>query len=174
MTQADNKTGQQPDPSSRRSTSQQVWDAIVDLQNKERLVTRRSVVDLTGLKPATVDDHLERLVTRGLLRRMGAGVLEVVEVFPPARSISKTLLPSGLVKLEIGDVVLDLTPKEARMVSDLFRSDLLSLTEIESGNRALVRMSELVFQMGELKRQIGMLQKKRGDDDQMGLLPVGP
>lgn len=154
MTQPEPKTEPQLDPKSRRSTSQQIWDVIVDLQNKERLVTRRSVVDLTGLKPATVDDHLERLVTRGLLRRMGAGVLEVVEVFPPARSISKTLLPSGLVKLEIGDVVLDLTPKEARMVSDLFRSDMLALLDTQAASFSLVRSDELAQQIACLRRMV--------------------
>lgn len=154
MTQPEPKPEPQLDPKSRRSTAQQIWDVIVDLQNKERLVTRRSVVDLTGLKPALVDDHLERLVTRGLLRRMGAGVLEVVEVFPPARSISKTLLPSGLVKLEIGDVVLDLTPKEARMVSDLFRSDMLALLDTQAASFSLVRSDELAQQIACLRRMV--------------------
>lgn len=152
-----------------KSNAQLVWDACVDLANREKAINRKALAELTGLKPAIVDDHVERFVTHGRLIRKGYGILEIVEQFPEARTISKTVHPSGLVKLEIGDSVLDLTPKESRTMAMLFGPEMHVVQDIESGNYALARMAELAQQVRELQRQVTALRGGLSDPDQLAL-----
>ena len=77
------KETQQP---SKQSNAQVIWDACVSLQNAERKISRRVLFELTGLRMTIIDDHVERFVGNNRLRRLGAGELEVVEVFNPARA----------------------------------------------------------------------------------------
>ena len=134
-----------------KSNNQQVWDACVDLSNQERHITRKVLAERTGLKMQIVDDHVERLITYGRLRRLGSGVLEIVEQFPP-RPISKTVIPNGLVKIEIGDHCLDLTPKEARVIGELFCAEVIAARDLNAEDRSLVRMQELSHQMAGLQK----------------------
>ena len=135
-----------------KSNNQQVWDACVDLSNQERHITRKVLAELTGLKMQIVDDHVERLITYGRLRRVGYGVLEIVEQFPPPRPISKTVMPNGVVKIEIGDQCLDLTPKEARTIGEMFCAEVIAARDLNAEDRALVRMQELSLQLGSLQK----------------------
>lgn len=135
----------------RRGVGQKIWDACIDLANREKAINRKALSELTGLKISIVDDHVERMVANGYLQRRGYGILEVVEQFPAPRAISKTVLPNGQVKLEIGDTVLDLTPKESRTLSQLFGPELFTVQEIEAGNFALARMAEVAIQVRELR-----------------------
>ena len=66
-----------------------------------------------------VDDRLRALMDDGKLKRVLRGVYVPVEVHPPARCISKTVLTDGTVKIEIGDEVLTLTPREDRALAML-------------------------------------------------------
>ena len=152
-----------------KSNGQQVWDTIVDLSNQERHITRKVLCDATGLKAQIVDDHVERLVLHGKLRRLGYGVLEVVEQFPEPRVISKTVLPDGRVRLEIDDIMLTLTPKEARTVAGLFGAELNTLLEIESSSHFLARMAELANQVQDLRRTVTALRSGSGHPDQLSL-----
>lgn len=134
-----------------KSNAQLVWDAIVWLSNEGRHLTRGVLFQVTGLRPKIVDDHIERLVQHGRVRRLGYGVLEVVEQFPPPRPISKTILTDGLIKLEIGDVCLSLTPEEARRVGAFFSAELLTAKEMAAGSHALARLNDMAGQMRHLQ-----------------------
>lgn len=94
-----------------------VHDAVCELHALEQVATREAVTELTGLKAATVDSCLGDLVDNGRLRRLVRGVFAPVVQHPPARCISKTVLPDRMVKLEIGDEVLTLTPREDRALA---------------------------------------------------------
>lgn len=87
-----------------RST-ERVYEAVQELRSLEQIATRVTVAELTGLNQAIVDDRLRALVDDGRLSRLIRGVYEVVDSHPPARAISKTLMPDGSVKLEIGDII---------------------------------------------------------------------
>jgi hypothetical protein len=152
-----------------KSNAQQVWDACVDLANREKAINRKSIGELTGLKLTIVDDHVERMIDHGRLVRKGHGILELVEVFPPPRPISKTVLPNGLVKLEVGDLCLDLTPKESRTLAQMFGPELHALQDVESGNWALARIAELAWTVREMQRQITALRSGTGDPGQLRL-----
>lgn len=114
-----------------RST-ERVYEAVQELRSLEQIATRVTVAELTGLNQAIVDDRLRALVDDGRLSRLIRGVYEVVDSHPPARAISKTLMPDGLVKLEIGDEVLTLTPREDRMLASILAGSATQAIQIET------------------------------------------
>lgn len=102
-----------------KRTRQVVLDAVLDLHATEQVITRQTVADASGLKMSVVDEHLQKLVSDELIRRVERGVFVPVEVAPPARAVSVTQIPGGCVKLEVGDMCLDLWPREARAIASL-------------------------------------------------------
>ena len=107
------------------------------------------MAELTGLKLSIVDDRLRALVDDEKLKRVLRGVYVPVENHPPARAISKTILPDGMVKLEIGDEVLTLTPREDRALAMLMSGSAMSAMNIASD----MRLSEALM---EVQRRLGM------------------
>lgn len=101
------------------TSTQRIYEAVCELHALEQVATRDTVAELTGLKLAIVDDRMRALMGDGKLKRVLRGVYVPVEVHPPARSISKTVLTDGTVKIEIGDDVLTLTPREDRALAML-------------------------------------------------------
>ena len=68
--------------------------------------------------------------------RVLRGVYVPVEVHPPARSISKTVLTDGTVKIEIGDEVLTLTPREDRALAMLQAGAVMQVLGIATSKAA--------------------------------------
>ena len=135
-----------------RTTKQQILDAIQDLHNAEQMVTREALQEVTGLKLTIIDDRVAVLVDEGLVIRKGRGVFVPAVQHPPARPISKTVMPDGAVKIEIGDTVLDLTPREDRLLASIQAGAALQflaidteqhLTQLGGNLRARVRRLEI-------------------------------
>lgn len=103
------------DKSQRRTNRQVVLQSIFDLCACNRQASRRAIVGVTGLSMSVVDDHVKNLKADGLIQLVIAGVYEPVDQMPD-RAVSGTIVPNGGYKLEIGDVVLNLTLREARNV----------------------------------------------------------
>lgn len=122
------------------TSTQRVLEAIVELHNLGQRATRYTVQELTGLPLAKVDDRIKTLVEREEIKRFLKGEYVPVEVHPPARPISKTLLSGGLVKIEIGDQVLTLTPTEDRALASLMIGSATFAAQIET-NRAVTEMA---------------------------------
>lgn len=101
------------------TSTQRIYEGVCELHALEQVATRDTVAELTGLKLAIVDDRLRALMDDGKLKRVLRGVYVPVEFHPPARCISKTVLTDGTVKIEIGDEVLTLTPREDRALAML-------------------------------------------------------
>ena len=139
-----------------------IWQTILELRNTERRINRRALADLTGLKPGIVDDHVERWIEKDQLRRAGNGELEVIEQFPASRPVSVTGLRSGLVKLEVGSDLLELTPTEARDVARWFAGFLHELAQTDSANRAVVLAHELARELKDARREIKALREHTG------------
>lgn len=99
-------------------TTQLVLDAVHDLYASHQVVTRTLISELTGIKQSLIDDRLKTLCDNGKIKRVERGVYIPVHQYPLPRQIWQTILPSGLVKIDIGDDhVLTLTPQEARTLS---------------------------------------------------------
>jgi len=135
-----------------KTTKQQILDAIHDLHNAEQMVTREALMEVTGLKLTIIDDRVGVLVDDGLVIRLGRGVFVPAARHPPARPISKTLMPDGTVKIEIGDTVLDLTPREDRLLASIQAGAAIQylaidteqhLTQLGGDLRAKVRRLEI-------------------------------
>lgn len=156
MTETDQ---QQPVPSTQR-----VYEAVRELRAMDQIATRESVAELTKLKLSIVDDRLRALVDDGKLKRLLRGIYELVEVFPPARTISKTVLPNGAVVYDIGDDVLTLSPQEARVLAELSMGAAGTAVLIQSTNQHLFLATELAAQVEkqgrELKTMRDLLQGK--------------
>lgn len=118
------------------TSTMRILDAVCELHALEQVVTRETVAELTGLKLTIVDDRLRALADDGRLKRVLRGVYVPVEVYPPARSISKTVLSDGMVKIEIGDEVLTLTPREDRALAMLQAGAIMQAVGVGNELRA--------------------------------------
>lgn len=124
----------------------QVLEAALDLYDQGLEITRSSLVRHTGLKTVTVDDCIKELKRREEIVQIVSGVYRPVFKHPPARAISRTTLPDGTVKIEVGDEVLTLTPKESRM-----------LGEAMGGSAAILIASDSAHRLAEATQQIHSL-----------------
>lgn len=100
-----------------RSTAQKILRAITDLTSTNQTVTRQSIAMETHLKLSVVDDHVQRLKEGGQLVTLTYGVFKLVAQDEEDRAVSNTLLPNGRCKLEVGDICLDLSMREARLIA---------------------------------------------------------
>lgn len=108
-----------------RKNKEIVLQTIVDLCEHNQGASRIRIVELTGLKMSTVDEQIDRLKTDGLIRPLYNGVYEPVDQTED-RPISTTSLPRGRMKLEIGDHVIDLTPRECLAIAKQFAGTLFA------------------------------------------------
>lgn len=137
-----------------KTTLQQILDTVQELHNLEQIVTREAVREVTGLALTTVDDRLAVLVDRGDITRIGRGVFVPAVRHPPARPISKTVLPDGSVKIEIGDVLLDLTPREDRHLAAMMAGSGQQLASIELGHESATQIAALRMRVGRLEAEL--------------------
>ena len=143
-----------------RTTLQQILDTVQELHNLEQIVTREAVQEATGLTLTTVDDRLCVLVDNGDILRVGRGVFVPAVRHPPARVISKTVMPDGSVKIEIGDEVLTLTPREDRHLAGMMAGSAAQLTAVEAGREVSATVASTVVAM---RLRIGALEARLRD-----------
>lgn len=158
-----------PDPSSqiaktddikpeKRNTAAMILEAAWDLHTRELIVTRETIADVTGIKLTTVDDRLGVLVDEGRLKRVLRGVYEPVTVHPPARPMSKTILSDGIVMIEIGELVLHLTPREDRALASLQVGVSQEMQMIAERHQTNAVMAELALKVKALERQLAAVK----------------
>lgn len=145
-------------------SSQRVYEAVRELRAADQIATRETVAELSGLKLSVVDDRLRFLVDDGKLKRLIRGIYELVEQYPPARAISKTVLPGGYVKLEIGDELLTLTPQEDRALALLQAGAAAQVAAIETGRVHLFTATELAAKVETQGRLLDGLRLAIGFD----------
>lgn len=135
-------------------STQRVYEAVRELRSLEQVATRETIAELTGLKLSVVDDRLRALVTDERLKRLLRGVYELVEQYPQTRAISKTVLPGGYVKYDIGDEVLTLTPAEDRVLAQLGMGAAGQAMMIHSTNEHLYLANAIASKVERLEREI--------------------
>jgi len=116
------------------TSTQLVLEAVQDLAAQEQDVTREALQAATGLSLHIVDERIRVLINDGKVLRLERGLYAPAETFHETRAMSRTILPGGIVKYEIGDMVLSLSPQEDRNLADLSAGALVKLIGIE-GNR---------------------------------------
>ncbi len=142
----------------RRTSAQEVLDHAMDLHQREQIVTREILASAMGVKMSIVDEHLKNLVNDGRMRRVKHGVYQPVVTMPPARAMSKTMLPDGWVKIEIGDQVLTLTPREDRMLGALMRGAGDLYAQVDIIGQAMATGADMANRLQRLERLV------RGDE----------
>lgn len=101
----------------KKTYGKDVLDCVREQQRLLRTVTRELVADILKIPQYVADFHLKKLVNDGSLIRVKAGVYAVDDAQHSTRPISTTILPDGILKIEIGDCVLDLNQNETLMLS---------------------------------------------------------
>lgn len=142
----------------RRATGKMVLDVIVDLHNSEQIVTREVLSERTGLTMAVVDWHVNMLVDSEQIRRVKAGVFVPACPHKPARAITRTLLPDGTSVLEIGEKVEILTPREARMLGDIFAGTAMQYASIQLAHEVNVTNGHNDVLLKEANKRIAALE----------------
>ena len=153
-----------PQKQSTPGARNRVYQAAVDLTNQHRPASRQLIAKLTGFKLAVVDDHVKNLKNDGLLSHVVNGVVELTEHFSPDRPISITELPSGMVKYEIGDDVLELTPSEARRTGRMmggFAQDAHVISGEREGRSRATQVAHLERQLWHAERRLADLMSGR-------------
>lgn len=139
-----------------------IWETVVGLANDERSITRRVLQDATGLSYEVIDDHIKRLETAGKVIKAGKGLIEIVPIYPPERPQSLTAMPSGIVKWEIGDSCVELTPPEMRRHAMMAVGFARQFEDIEASNKALIRNAELNDELRDVRRELMQLKRDLG------------
>jgi len=138
----------------RRTNKQLVLEAVEDLHRLEQIVTRETLADHTGLKLSIIDDRLKALLNDEKIIRVQRGVFVPVVQHPPARPISVTQLPDGTVVCDIGDDVMKLTPREARMFSVAMAGYSQQAAQIDLGQHTAHIASDLSRRLREMERAL--------------------
>ena len=136
------------------SSRVQVLEAVRELHDQERVVTTPSLMRVTGLKPVTVADCLKELKERDEIWSPERGVYLPRFEHPPSRAVSRTNLPNGSVKLEVGDVVLELTPRESRSLGEIMGGSAAVLAAIEAAHQIteVASMARRIVNRNEAER----------------------
>lgn len=135
------------------TSTERVYEAIVELHNQQQDATRYSVQTLTGMPLGRVDDRIKALVTQERIKRGLKGRYMPVEIHPPPRAISKTLMPDGTVKIEIGDDVLTLTPSEDRALSMLMAGAATQVAQIQAGQLMSEMAATMMVRVERIERR---------------------
>lgn len=142
-----------------KTQKQTVLEAVIDLHNKETPASRTTIAKLTGIKQTAVDECLKRLADDELIYRLCSGVYAPVVQHPPARTIYKTMLPDGTVKLDIGDDVLTLTPKEARTLGGLMYAEAVEFGSLALSHRLLEQENAFHNRLKKLEKEVARQNK---------------
>jgi hypothetical protein len=120
-------------------------ELIVDLHNKEQVVTCDTLARHCNLSKIKINDRLVYLEETGKIARIQRGVY--VPVFPerPSRPVYYTALPTGERILEIGDHKLIMTPREARIIGQLMTGEAMQMTNIELMNQIAQFVSRAIL-----------------------------
>ena len=137
-----------------KSSTDIVYDAICDLHNLEQVVTRETLSQVCDLPMTKIDDRISTLIDNHKVIRVQRGVYIPAIRHPPARLISKTVLPDGTVKIDIGDDVWTLTPKEARNLGSMLVAEAMQFSNIETGYNMNLIQNGLVDQVRSLANSI--------------------
>lgn len=142
-------------PAQAKATSQIIWDAIVDIYNQEQIVTRQTLKEATGLKMTVIDDHVGRMVDNEHLRRVQDGVFVPIPRFEPPRPVYGSVTTDGFFVLEVGDKVVVMQPREARLAGALLAGQFAQFSNIQSGHDLNVLLNTVYAELKQLKRDLG-------------------
>lgn len=145
------------------TNKQMVLEAAIDLHNQRQVVSRTTLEAVLKLKRISITESLSILEEEGLLDRVVNGIYVPVIQHPESRIISKTTLNDGTVSLEIfdkaGDIIIKLTPCEARKIGEYFMYEAVQMSNIQAGHLATAAIAESRREMKAMRKEINGLRK---------------
>ncbi len=102
------------------NSAQIILDCIKELAATVGAAKKAAILERSGLSPHVVKEKLDKMLEDGIIKRLERGVYLPVKAFPAARPISRTLLSDGMAVVEVGEVVLHLTPQEELQLSKMY------------------------------------------------------
>lgn len=141
--------------SEKRSSRVQVLEAVHALNDQEMEINVSALVRHTGLKVVTVNDCIKELKERGDIFSPARGIYKPSLRYEPSESVILIAMPTGHVKLEKGDTVMEFTPHEWRLQVAPFAAGASAQTAvIEATHHTL----QLLEQVRKLQRQVDGLR----------------
>ena len=139
----------------RKSSRDRVYDAILELSDSETPAKAADIANVTGLAMPIVYDSIKALKQRGRIYSDNGSFFASEEV-AETQAVSHTILPSGAVKLEKGDQVMDLNPREARALAKTLAGSVEQAAVILLHHRH----NELQAQMRRMHRRVEKLTQE--------------
>ena len=141
----------------RKSSRDQVYDAILELSDSETPAKAADIANVTGLAMPIVYDSIKALKQRGRIYSDNGHFFACDEV-QETQAVSHTILPDGRVKLEKGDQVMDLNPREARALAKTLAGSVEQAAVILMQHR----QNEMQAQIRRLHRLVERLRQQVG------------
>ncbi len=141
----------------RKSSRDQVYDAILELTDSETPAKAPDIARVTGLAMPIVYDSIKALKQRGRIYSDNGHFFACDEV-QETQAVSHTILPDGRVKLEKGDQVMDLNPREARALAKTLAGSVEQAAVILMQHR----QNEMQAQIRRLHRLVERLRQQVG------------
>jgi len=95
-----------------KSNREAVLSAIQVISDHREAASKQQIVNMTGINTSVVNDHVKALREDGLITMVQPGWYAPIDQ-EPDRLVSTTNMPRGRMKIEIGDSILELNPREA-------------------------------------------------------------
>jgi hypothetical protein len=140
-------------PAPDKSLRETVYEALLSAFNDSRMpVTTDVLIDVVGAPRQKIGEALDFFVDRGSVIRIKPGFFQPAHRYHETRLMSRTLLPGGMVKWELGDICVDLNPEEDRMATYLFGGGSRA-HEAEAMQMLRVTQAQLAVQLNQVIRQ---------------------
>ncbi len=94
-----------------KSNREAVLSAIQVISDHREAASKQQIVNMTGINTSVVNDHVKALREDGLITMVQPGWYAPIDQ-EPDRLVSTTTMPRGRMKIEIGDSILELNPRE--------------------------------------------------------------
>jgi len=143
-----------------------VLDACKMLFDADMAPSRDLLAERTGLSLGAVDEAVKALRKLGLLTKEPQSYKPIPQ-YKENRIVSGSPLPSGEFKVELGDDVLTLTPKETRDLGMLLQGAALESAALANQRWLMERIERMERENQTLKLE---LRKKSAESPQQSLI----
>lgn len=138
----------------RRLSSALVLETIKGIHTSGRIATRPVVADVLGVAVGRLDEHVKYLLELGLLRRLNPGVYEPADVLSHSKPVSLTHLPDGRMKLDVGEVCVEMTPPECRAIASMLLGAAFDFNLLTTTRDLANQIADLRAAQGRIKDEM--------------------
>ena len=143
----------------KRSARTQVLEAVHALRDQEMEATVAALARHTGLRVAAINDCIKDLRERGEIWSPSRGIYKPSLRHEPSQAIILIALPTGHVKIEKGDTVVEFTPHEWRLQVAPFAAGASAQTAFIEATHLNLHLTE---EVRKLRRELNCLQSALG------------